>query len=746
MVMANMKAAGRSDWMGSMGEDEGAARGRFILGSDRFKNLDRKQQFFDCTQHDYKRYDFDGRIIEMGSGGVVQSSQPLMSGEKASYYVPLRARRPSTPYRLGRVIASSFTSMLLGDQRFPTLQVLTDPKTQDYAQTLARVSSLPVRMVQARNLGGAMGTGCLSWAYINGKPRVRVHNAKFIHVAEWEDRDQFIPRHVVEAYQATEQVWNPIKRRLESVRFWYRRDWMMNMDIVYKPAIVVPGHEPRWEPDWEKSVEHNDRLCHFVWIQNLPASTTDGECDYEGLYDNFDTLDLLLSVICRGATLNLDPTLVLKMDPDALASGNVRKGSDNALVPGVDGDAKYLELVGSSITAGIALFNKKRETALEVAQCVLPDPDKIAAAGTSSIALKMVYQPMLGKCDILRDQWGGGFQRLIEPMITVAQHAHKTRVFWLDGDLNPHEGYIVPSLPPKVEKDDGFESEGDEEKVTLVARDPGEGTEVDPVWGPYFPATPQDKATTVTALFQATGQKAFITVQTATEELAKTLGRDAATEWRKMKAQQGDDEDKANTMFAGAAGGTNPNSKVSHTTPAPGGGTITRQAAPPPPPPTPVQPPIDESSSSSESQPLPMTPTSASAIITVNEARDSMGLKPMPEPDGHLSLAAYQAKYATPLAMAANAALGKTGTTPAGAPPPGPGGGANGNPPPKPKPAPIAPGALSPPGTPPGTPPGAPAPHPAPGAPPALPGATQAPHGAPPPVPPKPGGFPPPKV
>jgi hypothetical protein len=99
-----------------------------------------------------------------------------------------------------------------------------------------------------------------------------------------------------------------------------------------------------------------------------------------------------------------------------------------------------------------------------------------------------------------------------------------------------------------------------------------------------------------------------------------------------------------------------------------------------------------------------MTPTSASAIITVNEARHSLGLDPMSLPDGHLSLAAYQAKYAAPIAKAANAGLGKVGTSPAGSGGP-PGGG-------------TAPPFGSPP-----KPPG--------GAPPA------------PPPPPKPGGFPP---
>ncbi len=734
MVMANMQAAGQSAWMGTMGPGEGDARGRFILDSDRFKSLDRKQSYFDCTQHDYKKYDFDGRIINANSGGSVQATQPLI-GEKAGYYVPLRARRPSTPYRLGRVIPSSFTALLFGDERFPTLTVPMDPKTQDYVQAISIAASLPVRMVRARNLGGSMGTSCLSWAYIDGKPRVRVHNAKYIHVHEWEDRDEFIPRHVIECYQFTKQEWDPGKRRLVTVTYWHRRDWLPNLDLVFLPTRVEAGIEPTFIPDFEKSVQHNDRLCHFVWIQNLPSDDIDGEPDYEGLYDNFDMLDMMLSVLSRGAVLNLDPTVVLKLDPDAINSSNVRKGSEQALVVGTDGDAKYMELVGSSITAGINLFNKEREAALEVAQCVLLDPDKAAAQGTSSIAQKMLYSPMLAKCDILRDQYASGMKRFLEPMVVVAQKASKTRVIIIDPEtLEKHEEIRVPILPPKVIKTPAV-TPGEPDQVKLVPREPGEGQDVDPVWGPYFQATPQDKQQTGAMLFQATGQQAFISQQTATEEAAKLFGKDGAAEWAQLQAQTAEAEGKQNQMFADASGAMG--GKVTHTAPTPGGGTMTRQAAPPPPPPIPDAPPPSESSESSESPPIPITPAAVMGIITVNEARKSLGLDPMPEPDGHLSLAAFQAKYANPIAQAANAQLGKVGTAPAGAPPAGPGGGQGG--PPKPPPKPPAPGGSpGAPGAPPG-PPGAPGASPRP-----PPGGPIPPAGAP-PGPPKPpgGGFPP---
>ena len=136
----------------------------------------------------------------------------------------------------------------------------------------------------------------------------------------------------------------------------------------------------------------------------------------------------MLSVILRGGVLNLDPTLVLSMDRMEIQTMGLRKGSDNALIVGKDGDAKYLELSGMSIEAGLKLFNSKRGSVLETTQCVFPDPDKMAAQGTSSVAMKVVYTPMLGKVDIYRDQYGGGLKRLLDPMVEVASTLSRTSV------------------------------------------------------------------------------------------------------------------------------------------------------------------------------------------------------------------------------------------------------------------------------------------------------------------------------
>lgn len=540
----------------TMGNESDPApfRARTFLDSDRYRELDRRQAYFDCTQHDYKRYDFDGRIIQGGSG--MGLTQPMLSAEKAAYFIPLRSRRPSSPIRMCRLIVNAFTNMTFGEGRFPKLIVENDPKSQDFIQTISRVGGLPVKMIRARTLGGTHGTACISWCFLDGKPRFEVHNAKNIWVHSWEDREQHIPKHVTECYLFPKDEWDSEKRKVVRNQYWYRRDWTPNADIVFKHARAIVGEEPVWVPNVDKSVTHDDKLCHFVWIQNMPSDEQDGRPDSDGLYENFDTIDLIYSVITRGAALNLDPTLVLKMDADLVNRLGVKKGSDNALTVGAGGEAKYLEIGGQSITAGISLFDSLRRSILEVARCVIPDPHEVAAQGVSSVALKAIYAPMLGQTDILREQYGHGLKRLLEPVLVIARKASSSTVTIYDEEGNEEEVQPSLDLPPRIEKTPKEDEDGKptgEHDIEQVEREPGEGGEIDTQWGPYFAPTPLDQQQIVTTLSTAVAQAAIMSTQSATEILMSFFGREGSEEVARVQKAQVDADAKQAEMFPGGA-------------------------------------------------------------------------------------------------------------------------------------------------------------------------------------------------
>lgn len=590
-----------------------AFRAHMIADSERARLLDRKQSYYLCTQHDWKLYDFDGRPIPQGNPLL---GQPMLASQPSEWYVPLRQRRPSAPYRLGRTIVDSFTTLVFGYQRWPTIRCPDDPETELFARSLVDAAGLRTLMIKARNQGGSTGTVCMSWRFHNGRPVVQVHNAKQIYVHAWADREQLIPAHVIEIYRYARDEWDAAKRSFVRNWYWFRRDWTQDADVAFREVLVEKG-DPYWYVDEENTYFHGDGFCHFVWGQNLPSDTPeepDGMPDYEGLYENFDSLDLLNSVLVGGTIKNLDPTLVLKMDPDIVARTGVQKGSDNALMVGLSGDARYMELQGTSVQVGTTLFAKMRETALEVAQCVIPDPNLISAAGTSAVALKVVYAPMLGKADILREQYERMIRQLLRQMLRAARHMLEAVDVTFDENGEPVEHRTVLDLPPQTVVKEmmtvGTQQVPLMEKKEVV---PGSSEELVFDWGEYFMPTAQDQQQLAATLTQmVTGQ--LISQEGGADLAARAMRIDPRADWVKMQREQ--EKKQQQQQLAGGPGDEFMGGM---------GAKVESQDELPP-------------------GAMPRQPKGADGVVTVNEARSAMGLPPLADRDGDLTLAAYQSK------------------------------------------------------------------------------------------------------
>jgi len=274
-----------------------------------------------------------------------------------------------------------------------------------------------------------------------------------------------------------------------------------------------------------------------VWIQNLPNDeSADGYPDFHGQYDAMDAADLINSVLVRGTALNMDPTLVLKMDPQVLRAAGISKGSDHALAVGEEGDASYLEISGQAAEAGLKIAQHVRRHVLECAQCVVPDPEEVAAFGTSSVAMKVLYRPTIAIGSVLREQYGDrGIVPLLEQMRCVAAQKMTVAVPPTDDDGEETGEPAVPTLdlPPKVTSEPEVDDEGNptgEHKTSTKDREPGVGGDCTLDWGEWFPPTPQDKQAAMAALSAAAGGKPILSQQTAAEEVAALLGRDPTEE------------------------------------------------------------------------------------------------------------------------------------------------------------------------------------------------------------------------
>lgn len=491
------------------------------IRSERYQELEFKQGYFDCTQHDWKEFDFDGRPSKPGP----PTMQPMLSYETTGYLVPLKFRKPSHPYRLGKIIVKRYTDLIFGEGRFPDASVPGDMEAQEFVKALIAAQSLPVNMVEARNKGGSQGCVGMSWCFKDGNVLNEVHNGKYIIVQEWKDRKAGIPCVVTEVYRYYEDQYSEEKKSVVRNWFWFRRDWTENADITYNPVEVDSAKEPAFSIDYEKTVFHNDGVCHFIWFKNTPSDSVDSEADYDGLYESFDTIDLLYSIMNRGTIANMDPTLVLNIDKAASkAMGGVKKGSENALSLEKDEKASYLELAGSSINVAIQVFELNRKTALETASCVVPDPDTIAAQGVSSVAIKAIYSPMLASCDTRREQYGAGIRRLLEDQLMVARKYYQA-------------GKVL-NLEPIEETSEEVDPITGETTGNLVISfrpvTPGKAGFVKLTWPPYFPLTPEDKQKIVTVATTASGGKAVMSQKAAVKITAQAFDLDPEEEMQQI--------------------------------------------------------------------------------------------------------------------------------------------------------------------------------------------------------------------
>ena len=651
-----------------------------LADTERYKEMTYWERYFQCKQHDHKRYDFSGRLIK----SMVGYAQPLLS-TTTSVYVPLQERRPSVPYRIVRIIVNSFTKMTFGEGRFPDFNVPSDKDADAFVDELSKVAGLPSKMIQARNIGGAAGTVGLSWCYLNGNPLVDVHNGKNLYVHEWADWVNRVPNHVTEVYKYRKDVWDPEKKQQVREEYWYRRDWTPQADVVFQDVKVKGSEEPNWVVDEERTKLHDDGFCHFIWIRNLPGTddSQDGLPDCEGVWEQSDSLDMAWSVLCRGTILNLDPTLKLKMDPEAIDYAFVRKGSDQAIVTGKDGDASYLELAGTSVNAGLSLVKELRTQILETTECVIPDPDKIAAAGTSAVALKMIYALMLGKTDILREQYGKALHELVRQMLMVAQKYYSPHeeqiVDETTGEVKTELVQGIVNLPLKVVETESEDPDSNEITITLEPHNPGSNSQIELVWGPYFKPTADDHQKIATTLVQATGGKAFCGTKTAIDVFAAVLSRDPSKMLEDLKHDEHATRQAAMEIATDMDAAMNAGGE---TEPPELEDPVSQEAAAQQP-----QPPAMPGAPAAPQQPLQQMPrinitaTDVASIVLVNEARASQGLGPMVkpdgsmDPDGFMTVALFKAKTANILAAVANAEKGQVGIKSANEPPPAPFGG-----------------------------------------------------------------------
>ena len=621
--------------------------------SPRQQELNRLWSYYRCAQYEARSVEWDGsRAMSALDKEVVATSGVMPPGfvDAGEQGVPIKFRKPTVKYHLSKVVTDRFTGLLFSEKNHPQMRVEGDAQTEDWVSALIEECRLWAQMVLARQYGGAMGSVAVGFKFVDGKPVVEVHDPRWMF-PEFESHDALKLKSVEKRYQYPTEVRDPVTGEWVTVHLWYRRVINERLDVVFKPVPVAEdGSEPLWEVD--EGVEHGLGFCPVVWVQNAPVQDScDGDPDCHGIHDLVEAIDALLSMANQGVIGNCDPTVIIS-SPDKL--GEVRKGSDN-VVKLTGGTAQYMELSGSGPKSAVELADRFRALGLEVAQCVLEHPE---VAGRTATEIERVYSSMIGKADVLREQYGErGVKALVEMMLRAARKLAEPSD---DGEGGVEVGAVT--LPPRVETD---EETGE---TTLVERKLGKGGRVTLQWPGYFHPGLSDAKEAVSAAVSAVSG-GLIDDATAVKFTAPYFGvGDAGALLRQVReaAKQRELEYMQQMMQQTGQAASTPEL-----------GQPPTQHEPEPGQELPV-----EGAEPTEMEPMPEEPEKESApagmggdtvlgaydmealkaaqffqyeieggIVTINEVRASKGLPP--KKDGHLTLPEYRAKFATTYAISA---------------------------------------------------------------------------------------------
>lgn len=478
----------------------------------RFGLLSKREGYYRGTIFDSRPFDWNGEFKfkshfpMMGSGAMSLQDSP-----------PISQRTPNSPYHLGRVIVNRFVEMLFGEKRFPKVEVPTSPTTELYLNRLVRVTQLKSHMIEAATLGGSMGSVITMFKVVDTQFRLESFSSKWCKI-EWDDYHSAEMHAFSVCYAYDDHVYEPQEKKWALKTFLYRRVVTKEVDVTYLPqeavadskGIRAKNENEAPQPDPEQAFYHNFGFVPGVFVQNVPRhDEIDGDTCYEGAETLIERISENLSAIHSALQGNLDPTLVLKMTPEDYKKlqgmgGVVATGSSGAaVVVGDRGDAKYIEITCEGIKVALEVIALMKACALELCDCVIADPHKLTGAAQSAAAMKLLYGPMLSKCDVMRTQYGeNGIKKLLSKMINAFHNITSTRVE--NDDVVRGKLKDVRAKDPKTGA-----------KIIVTPESDVDLDEIELVWGEYFAPTTADVFQAIESATMAAGGKAVTTQKQA---------------------------------------------------------------------------------------------------------------------------------------------------------------------------------------------------------------------------------------
>lgn len=585
---------------------ESTADGILETGSKHMKLTSRQKTlaelwtYFRVSEHDAKQVDWDGRpVLSREQLKIAAKSHYTPPGYDNVSDMPRNMRRPVAPLGIVRIIVSRFTGLLFSNRKQPRLAVPGDPKTEDYLQAMIQAGGFWPAWIQSRNYGGAMGSACVGFRFIQGKCTFEALDPRWT-TPEFTGRGYKEPSKLTVQYTYSREVKDE-NGAYKPVWYWYRRVIDADTDTVWVP-VKCKDKEPNWEYIQRNTVRHGLGFVPYEWIQNLQDDDDcDGDPDCAGCYDLVNVIDQLLAEVYTGTIKNCDPTLMLVTDADFK---DVSKGSDNALKLPSSSSGQYLELAGAGARIGLEVIKDLEDRVYRLAQCV-PDSVLFQNSGEKTATeIERIFSSMLEKADSLREQYGPAITRLGEKVLKAVRMYTAIREL-PDGRLM--RGRV--EVPPKVIQ----QPDGD---VVEIPRSIGKGTICEIKWPAYFRPTMTDADTASRVLTSLlTSDPKLLTKTTAIKFMAPLMDYDPLAELQALKKEEQD--------AAAAEEASEPEEGEE--------GAEEEETA-------------EDPTASTSGNPASWKAALDSGIVTLNEYREkALGLGAIP--DGDLTMVQYRAKY-----------------------------------------------------------------------------------------------------
>lgn len=501
--------------------------------SARVAKLQRLYSHFRCETYDHLTTDWNGDpILSLEEKATVARDRQIPPGfyDPFGQMLPLSMRRPDAPYYLVNVIVHRFTGLLFSHKRNPRVKVLGDDLTEDWLSAVVEVGRLWPQMIEARNLGGAMGAVAIGFQVVRGTPVFEVHDPRFC-TPQFKNRITQELSSIEIRWKYTDYVHDPDSGLTLEVEFWNRRVIDDKTDTLWQAVPVGDGSEPEWDKFEPLAVEHGLGECPVIWIQNRRvAENIDGDPDCLGAYDTIEKIDALNAQANKGIISNCDPTLVIATEDGDLPP-QLQKGSGNFIRVGKGEQAEYLEITGAGPKAATEQADRLEERVLRMCRCVIEQAKSFTAKTATEV--QKDYSSMHEAADVLREHYGErGVKRLLEIVLRAALI------------LGKRNELIV--LPPKVESDGA-----------LTPRKLGSGGFLTLSWPAYETPTPTEIAQAVTAATTAK-QAELVDASHASQSVATYFGvEDVDAMLAEMaEAKRKSDEEYAASIAAPTAAGS----------------------------------------------------------------------------------------------------------------------------------------------------------------------------------------------